>query len=1021
MNNTNKFLNTDPFRHLLKISLIYFFVSTAWIVVSDLINAAYQHYGYEHYLIEISKGMLFVTVTSALIFFLLKKYFFALHKNSHALIERESEYRSLTERLSVGIIRGTPDGKYMLMNNAARNILKDYLKIKPGEDIAGLRPEDIYSDQELVERVKKTINFISETGEGIVKKAAYGDRYLQVHSYPELNDKGEFVSLLSILTDETEITRSLHKLEESEKFNSHLVNSSHVVVYIYDLKKRRQVYANKALERILGYRLEEFNDPGISIIEDLMHPEDAQRMFEYLQSQVMHLKDGEAAEFEYRMKHKLGHYCWFKSHDCIFKRDESGLPLEILGSAIDITDLKKTQDELKQKTDYLKTVIEASPMGIFDLDTEGRIISIWNKASEDMFGWSAAETLGKILPVVPPEKMHELQENIRLNQEKKFIEGKELTRRKKSGEDINIKIYSRPVINKDGKVEAILAYNEDVTLKKQYDEEIKRNNEYLKVLYNAGIEANSTLDLQELYNKNFTLLQKIVAADCIILTSISEDRKFINCEGLQIKGDRLDPDSFPVIKFDETSGGPQTHAIKTGRPFIVHDYEDWMNRSKTLMYLDTDGVQHSPEERSSMDYQPPRSAIIIPLKYDERVYGVLQLQSFRKGVFSDSDLHKLEPFAVLFALAMQRAMLNRKIQLEFAEKEAAFEQVRKFSKGIEQSPNSIVITNSNYEIEYVNPYFTELTGYNADEVIGKNPGILKSGQTKKEIYEKLWSTLDAGEVWHGEFLNMKKNGELYWESASIGPITDENGTVTHYIAIKQDITEKKKKDKELKDSLEEKEVMLKEIHHRVKNNLQVISSLLNMQVEQYRHPEAIEAINSSRNRVKAMALVHENLYQSSSIGKTSLKEYMFMLAKNIYSSYGVTFERVKFTCETYGIEFGLDTIIPIGLILNEGISNSLKHGFPGNAAGEIKVTLQYCDGGDHDISGNDKPNTCYRLTIKDNGKGLPENFDPGKTNSLGMTLLTSLAAQLDGEAVINNKVGTEIVIIFRELRYKSRV
>jgi two-component sensor histidine kinase len=289
------------------------------------------------------------------------------------------------------------------------------------------------------------------------------------------------------------------------------------------------------------------------------------------------------------------------------------------------------------------------------------------------------------------------------------------------------------------------------------------------------------------------------------------------------------------------------------------------------------------------------------------------------------------------------------------------------------------------------------------------------------VYEELWSTLDNGEVWHGEFLNMKKNGELFWESASIGPITDEKGLVTHYIAIKQDITEKKKKDKELKDSLEEKEIMLKEIHHRVKNNLQVISSLLNMQVEQYEHPEAIDAINSSRNRVKAMALVHENLYQSSSIGKTSLREYLIMLAKNIYSSYGVSFDRVKFMCETSGIEFGLDTIIPLGLILNEGISNSLKHAFPGDTAGEIKVKLEHCVDSGADISKNNHRNECFRLSIRDNGKGLPADFDVNKTNSLGVTLLTSLAAQLDGEAMIMNKTGTEIVIKFKELRYKKRV
>jgi PAS domain S-box-containing protein len=157
------------------------------------------------------------------------------------------------------------------------------------------------------------------------------------------------------------------------------------------------------------------------------------------------------------------------------------VPLEILGSAIDITDLKKTQHEVKKKSDYLNAVIEASPMSIFDLDTDGRVISIWNKASEEIFGWSAGETLGKVLPVVPPERLNELHENIRINLEKKFIDGKELVRRKKDGNDVSIRIFSRPVVDKDGKVEAILAFNEDITFKKQYFDEIQKNNEYLKI------------------------------------------------------------------------------------------------------------------------------------------------------------------------------------------------------------------------------------------------------------------------------------------------------------------------------------------------------------------------------------------------------------------------------------------------------------------------------------------------------------------------------------------------------------
>jgi two-component sensor histidine kinase len=207
--------------------------------------------------------------------------------------------------------------------------------------------------------------------------------------------------------------------------------------------------------------------------------------------------------------------------------------------------------------------------------------------------------------------------------------------------------------------------------------------------------------------------------------------------------------------------------------------------------------------------------------------------------------------------------------------------------------------------------------------------------------------------------------------------------------------------------------MLKEIHHRVKNNLQVISSLLNIQIEKHINPEAIDAINSSRNRVRAMALVHENLYQNNNIMKTSLKEYIHMLAKNIYSSYGISFERIKFNCNTNGIEFGLDTIIPLGLILNEAISNSLKHAFGGNRTGNIDIVVTEKP----DIEGD----KCYELNIKDNGCGLPEGFNYEQTNSLGMTLLTSLASQLDGETIITNKIGTHILVKFKELKYKKRV
>jgi len=1018
MNSRDHLPNLNPSKHAFRISALYFLISTLWIIVSDLINAANHNNALNELLVDISKGLIFIIITSVLLYFLLLKYFTALHEKHSELYSNEEKYRTLAENLEFCVMRHDMDCRYIYVNKAAWEMLKVLLRVKSIEEIIGLTPEEIYIDPLVAKTVRDGNNLVISSGKTLSEKLHYGEKYISYSKIPELNERGEIISVMTLIADETEIMKNLIRLEESERFNSHLVNSSHVVVYVYDLKNRNQVFANKALERILGYDLEEIRDPKINILRDLMHPDDAKEMVKYVQTEVMRLKDGEVAEFEYRMKHKEGHYCWFKSHDCVFKRDENGFPLEILGSAIDITDLKHTQHEVKKKSEYLKAVIEASPMSIFDVTPEGRILSIWNKACEEMFGWKADEVMGKTLPIVPEERMNELEDNLRMIIEHKFINGKEIIRRKKDGSSITLKLYSCPVTEIDGRIDSIIAFTEDITIEKKYEKANLENANYLKLLYETGLMASNVNDIRDLFKKSYEALSEITEVDGLVLSSITPDRKFFKCDAITIRGIIIDPSKLPLLKLDPEGSGPQSIAVRTGSSFIIEN-EEYRKRDKVRsIFVDMEGNIINKDEEED---QAPKSSIIIPLKHNEVVIGVLQVQSYKSGFYTKEDLMRLEPFAFILASAINRIKLHGKLQNELAEKAAAFEQIRKFTKGIENSPNGIIITNAKYEIEYVNPCFTEMTGYEPDEIRGKNPSILQSGKTAIEVYQNLWSTLDKGEVWHGEFLNMKKNGELYWESASIGPITDENGTVTHFIAIKQDITDKKKKDKELKDSLEEKEVMLKEIHHRVKNNLQVISSLLNMQVEQYKHPEAIDAINSSRNRVKAMALVHENLYQNKSIGKASLKEYMIKLAKNIYSSYGVRFEKVKFLCETNGIEFGLDTIIPLGLILNESISNSLKHAFPGDASGEISVLLENTKEAGINVSRDQLRSNSYRLKIKDNGKGLPADFDPAKTNSLGMTLLTSLAAQLDGEAVINNKAGTEIIINFRELRYKSRV
>lgn len=1006
--------NPDPAKHSRKVSLLYLLFGAVWIVATDLIKTSLGLSSVNHLFLEIIKGLLFVFATSLLFYFIIKKYFKAANDSNLKLTDKENEYKTLAENLEFCVLRHNTECRYEYLNRSAWEMLKELMAVKSPEEMIGLTPEEAYIDPQIAKTVREGNEYVISTGKILRDKLHYGFRYISYSKIPERSSSGKIISVITLISDETEMMESLIKLKESEKFNRYLLSQSNLIFFVIDLYEPAETYINDTFSKILGYSNEEIKKQGLDFIRKIIHPDDSAKYAEYTETAVNNLKDNEIAEYDYRMRSSAGEYLWFKGNFQVYQRSSSGKAVKLLGTALDITKLKHTEEELIGKTNYLNAIIEASPISIFDLDSNGLVKSVWNRVSEKMFGWKSEEAIGKVLPIVPEERMHEFRENMAINLSQNYIDGKEHLRKKKDGSDIYIRIYSRPVVGNSGSVETILAYNEDITLEKKLLETKQKSDEYLKVLYEASLSANKSIDTQELYRVCFDYIHKVLDVDGILVALVTDDGEYFMYDAVWVHGEYIDTGNIPRIKLDPAGNGPLTQTIIEGRAQIVSNLEERVKESKNKFFVDTDGNLY--DEKGEIE-NLSKAAIMIPLKHSEKVIGVLQVQNYKAGIFREEDMLKLEPFAFIFASAIQRANLYKKLQNELDEKEAALEQVRKFSKGIEQSPNSIVITNNQYEIEYVNPYFTELTGYRAEEVMGKNPGILQSGHTEPEVYKNLRDTLEKNETWHGEFLNRKKNGELYWEAASIGPIMDSMGNATHYIAIKQDITEKKKQDKELNDSLAEKEIMLKEIHHRVKNNLQVISSLLNMQVEQYEHPEAIDAINSSRNRVKAMALVHENLYQSKNIGKTELREYILMLAKNIYSSYGITFERVGLKIETNEAEFALDTIIPLGLILNEALSNSLKHAFPNNSKGEIAVTLTPVTDG---INNTQKPE-YYSISIKDNGKGLPAGFNPMKSNSLGMTLLTSLAAQLDGKVQIKNEVGTEIIITFKELKYKKRV
>ncbi|CAN1209441.1 hypothetical protein TUMEXPCC7403_04405 [Tumidithrix helvetica PCC 7403] len=230
-----------------------------------------------------------------------------------------------------------------------------------------------------------------------------------------------------------------------------------------------------------------------------------------------------------------------------------------------------------------------------------------------------------------------------------------------------------------------------------------------------------------------------------------------------------------------------------------------------------------------------------------------------------------------------------------------------------------------------------------------------------------------------------------------------------YIAAIRDITDRKKVEKQIQRSLQEKEVLLKEIHHRVKNNLQVISSLLSIQSRRLSDRQSLDALTDCQERILSIALIHEQLYQAKDLSRIGLHEYIQNLSNRLAVTYSNHAEKVKLRLKLAPITVNIETAMPCGLIVNELISNSFKHAFPNQRSGKIRVELAQLD-----------PERLI-LSVSDNGVGLPGDLDTLTTQSLGLMLIRKLARQLEGVTTWDYSTGTKFQIVFKGLDYRARL
>jgi len=346
--------------------------------------------------------------------------------------------------------------------------------------------------------------------------------------------------------------------------------------------------------------------------------------------------------------------------------------------------------------------------------------------------------------------------------------------------------------------------------------------------------------------------------------------------------------------------------------------------------------------------------------------------------------------------------------------EKALEQERlaeaKYRGIFENAAEGIYQTTPEGRFISCNPATAATLGYdNAEDVIENITDIGRqlyvNPQRREELYELMQSGADVKDF---EVEFYRKDGSKLWVLLHTRPFFDETHRIVYIDGIIQDITERKMAEEQIKGSLKEKETLLKEIHHRVKNNLQVISSMLQLQSTRATDKEILMAFKESQSRVDTMALIHEKLYQSKDLTVISMSGYIGNLITNLYISFGINDEEIKAVIKVADVNLNVSTAIPCGLIINELMTNCLKHAFPGGRKGEIVLSLQPLGEGK------------YELIVSDNGIGYPENADFRNTETLGLKLVISLISQLDGTIELNRTGGSTFTIRFSELLYKER-
>ena len=633
-----------------------------------------------------------------------------------------------------------------------------------------------------------------------------------------------------------------------------------------------------------------------------------------------------------------------------------------------VVERKKAEEAIRLSNIYNRSLIEASLDPLVTIGRDGKITDV-NGATEQVTGYSRSELIGTDFSeyFTEPEKASTGYQQV-------FTDGRvrdyplEIQHKNRHTTPVlyNAAVYK----DENGEVIGVFAAARDITKRKKAEDALK------KALDNLEVKVKErTAELEEAYK------------------SLKESEKGL-AEAQKMA--QLGNWDWNLIT-DEMYWSDEMYRIfgRTSRKFCS-SYNEVLNCTH-------------PDDRECVDNAVKISLNGEPFAIDHRI---VLASGEERVIHVQGD--------VVFDEKNIPVRMRGTVQ-DITERKKSEEKIQNLANIVESSNDAIITESLDGIITSWNRGAEQIYGYSAEEILGKEISILEPDNFNGEINQFVEKIKQGEKIKNYETLRLKKDGVPINVSVTISPIFDASGKLTAISVIARDVTSRKRAQEALANI---ETARKKEIHHRIKNNLQVISSLLDLQAEKFRDRENVEnsevlsAFGESQDRVMSIALIHEELHEGRGTDTLNFSPYLERLVKNLFHTYRLGNASTSLNIELEeNIFFDMDIAVPLGIIINELVSNSLKYAFPDNDKGKIQIKLYREKPAEY--TGNTPKNKKegfkemnYVLSVSDNGVGMPEGFNLGNPDTLGIQLVMILVDQLGGELKLKRDNGTDFTIRF---------